>query len=338
MNDSGNYWHNIVVELNADHEKLTPDCYKLPKNSKFFVENISAYNYSYDDTIFLLVHSLPHNSAITTMIPFSPQTPPPTPSSGPSSTREQTPPTTPKPPFGPSSTREQTPPTTPKPPFDVAKFAALSFGAFVGLALSLLSLRKIVRRCQSPMPKIVFPEDFEYAAFIVFSSLDMRIMQKVLHFLETDLQLKCCVHFRDFAPGIPFVENMAYSVNNSYKVVVLFSNNFLTSPFAEYEMKLAIHRMVEKRDNSLVVIRIDDVDPARLPRELSTKSFIDYNSYLEWPFWRQRLITFLNDNSNNNNVCNEHTDRPGYARLSSTSSFESQASNGRQEGSRCTNV
>ena len=166
----------------------------------------------------------------------------------------------------------------------------------------------------------------------------MRIMQKVLHFLETELQLKCCVHFRDFAPGIPFVENMAYSVNNSYKVVVLFSNNFLTSPFAEYEMKLAIHRMVEKRDNSLVVIRIDDVDPARLPCELSTKSFIDYNSYLEWPFWRQRLITFLNDNNNNNNVCKEHTDRPGYARLSSTSSFGSQASNERQEGSRCTNV
>ena len=43
-------------------------------------------------------------------------------------------------------------------PTDVAKFAALSFGALVGLALSLLSLWKIVRRCQSPMPKIVFPE------------------------------------------------------------------------------------------------------------------------------------------------------------------------------------
>lgn len=32
--DSGNYWHNIVVELNADYEKVTPDCYKLPKVSK----------------------------------------------------------------------------------------------------------------------------------------------------------------------------------------------------------------------------------------------------------------------------------------------------------------
>ena len=152
-------------------------------------------------------------------------------------------------------------------------------------------------------------------------------MQKVLHFLETELQLKCCVHFRDFAPGIPFVENMAYSVNNSYKVVVLFSNNFLTSPFAEFEMKLAIHRMVERRDNSLVVMKIDDVDRTRLPPELITRSFIDYSSILEWPFWKQRLIDFLGDNNNNNNVCNELTDRPRYARLPSTSSLSSQVSN-----------
>ena len=157
--------------------------------------------------------------------------------------------------------------------------------------------------------------------------MDMEILQKVLHFLETELQLKCCVHFRDFAPGKPFVENMAYSVNNSYKVVVLFSNHFLTSPFAEYEMKLAIHRMVQQRDNSVVVMKIDDVDRTRLPSELITRSFIDYSSIFEWPFWKLRLINFLNDNNNNNNVCNEHTDRPQYARLSSTSSVSSEVSN-----------
>ena len=123
---------------------------------------------------------------------------------------------------------------------------------------------------------------------------------------------------------------MAYSVNNSYKVVVLFSNNFLTSEFAEYEMKLAIHRMVEKRDNCLVVIRIDDVDPARLPSELSTKSFIDYNSILERPFWKQRILEFFNDDIpsddqtiNNNSISYEHTDRPPYTRLCSTVSTES---------------
>ncbi|XP_029190020.2 uncharacterized protein LOC114956902 [Acropora millepora] len=308
MNDSGNYWHNIVVELNADYEKMTPDCYKLPKNSKFFVENISAYNYSYDDPIYLLVHSLPHNTTITSLTQFSPPKELHTP-------------------LGPPSTTEYTPPTTPEDSLGGGKTVAISFGVIAGLALSLCFIIILVRCCRSPKQMIVFPEEFKYGAFIVFSSLDMRIMQKVLHFLETELHLKCCVHFRDFAPGIPFVENMAYSVNNSYKVVVLFSNNFLTSPFAEFEMKLAIHRMVEKRDNSLVVMKIDDVDRTRLPPELITRSFIDYSSILEWPFWKQRLIDFLNDNNNNNNVCNELTDRPRYARLPSTSSLSSQVSN-----------
>ena len=156
-----------------------------------------------------------------------------------------------------------------------------------------------------------------YTAFIVYSSDDKEFMKKVLHFLETELHLKCCVHYRDFAPGKPFVENMADSVYNSYKVVVLFSNNFLTSQFAEFEMRLAIHRMVERRDNCLVVIRIDDVDWARLPYEVITKSFIDYNSFLERPFWKDRLTKFFNDaipsddqTINNNNICCDQTDRP----------------------------
>ena len=197
----------------------------------------------------------------------------------------------------------------------------LQSNSFPLLIASLLNCRKLL------LPA------FKYGAFIVFSSLDEEIMEKVLHFLEIELHLKCCVHFRDFPPGVPFVENMAYSVNNSYKVVVLFSNNFLTSQFAEYEMKLAIHRMVKRRDNSLVVMRIDDVDSARLPPELITNSFIDYNSILERPFWKQRIREFFNDaipsedqTINNNSISYEHTDRPPYTRHSSTVSTESQVS------------
>ena len=33
--DSEDYWKNIVIELNADYEKILPDCYILPKVSKY---------------------------------------------------------------------------------------------------------------------------------------------------------------------------------------------------------------------------------------------------------------------------------------------------------------
>ena len=58
-------------------------------------------------------------------------------------------------------------------------------------------------------------------------------------------------------------------------------------------MDLAIGRLVEKRDRSLVVIRIDNVDAELLPTELKRRSFVDYYDILERPFWKQRLLKFL---------------------------------------------
>lgn len=60
-------------------------------------------------------------------------------------------------------------------PTDVAKIAALSFGALVGFALSLW---KIVRCCQSPMPKIVFPEGWVLCFPVsLLTSVDLHYIQ-----------------------------------------------------------------------------------------------------------------------------------------------------------------
>ncbi|XP_074638012.1 uncharacterized protein LOC141896621 isoform X3 [Acropora palmata] len=313
-------WKGYLVTIFS--RKL--ECFKVAKNQTFVIVDSSDV-WEYPHALFLNVTAFPSRKrkqeGLTTFYPptssssesASPPTSRPTTASASPPTSRSTTASTSRP-----SSRPSSRPTT-----AVVKIVAISFGALAGLALSLW----IIVRCRRK-PKIDRPEDFQYAAFIVFSFSDAKLMEKVLYFLETELQLKCCVHFRDFAPGKPFVENMAYSVNNSYKVVILFSNNFLTSEFAEFEMKLAIHRMVERRDNSLVVIRIDDVDPARLPSELITKSFIDYNSYLERPFWKQRILELFNSAtpSDDQTICYEHTDRPPYTRLCSTLSTESQMS------------
>ncbi|XP_029190010.2 uncharacterized protein LOC114956900 isoform X10 [Acropora millepora] len=364
---------SLVVQSSLDSWWNDVNCSVHPKNQTFLQLNLSLYHYQYPNSIFVTIVALPYTNYYSPPLrPFTPPIPstsrptsrpttastsrptshfttvstsrptsrPTTASIPPPTSRPTTastsPPTsrpttasTPRPTSRPTTASTSRPPS--RPTTGVVKFVAISFGVLAGLVFSLCMF---FRYCRSPKPKIDRPpEDFKYAAFIVFSFLDAEFMEKVLHFLETELQLKCCVHFRDFAPGKPFVENMAYSVNNSYKVVVLFSNNFLTSEFAEYEMKLAIHRMVERRDNSLVVIRIDDVEPARLPSELITKSFIDYNSYLERPFWKQRILEFFNDDipcedqtMNNNSICYEHTDRPSYTRLCSTLTTQSQMS------------
>ncbi|XP_074638018.1 uncharacterized protein LOC141896623 isoform X5 [Acropora palmata] len=341
MNDSQGSWNaikvSLIVQSSLDSWWDDVNCSVHPKNQTFLQLNLSLYHYQYPNSIFVTIVALPYTNYYSPPLrPFTPPIPstsratsrPTTASTSRPTSRPTTASTSP-PSSRPTTASTSRPPS--RPTTGVVKIVAISFGVLAGLVFSLCMF---FRYCRSPKPKIDRPpEDFKYAAFIVFSFLDAEFMEKVLHFLETELQLKCCVHFRDFAPGKPFVENMAYSVNNSYKVVVLFSNNFLTSEFAEYEMKLAIHRMVEKRDNSLVVIRIDDVEPARLPSELITKSFIDYNSYLERPFWKQRILEFFKDDipcddqtMNNNSICYEHTGRPSYTRLCSTLTTQSQMS------------
>lgn len=86
---------------------------------------------------------------------------------------------------------------------------------------------------------------------------------------------------------------MAHCVNKSYKVIALFSTYSVESNYFHYELDLAIGRLVEKRDRSLVVIRIDNVDSGLLPEELRKRSFVDYYDIQQRPFWKQRLIKFF---------------------------------------------
>ena len=136
--------------------------------------------------------------------------------------------------------------------------------------------------------------DFNYHAFIIYSNEDrLWLKEKLLPFLEEKHHLTCCVHYRDFVLGKPFRDNMAECVNKSYKVIALFSTYSVKSNYFHYELDLAIGRLVEKRDRSLVVIRIDNVDSRLLPEELRKRSFVDYYDIQQRPFWKQRLIKFF---------------------------------------------
>ena len=133
----------------------------------------------------------------------------------------------------------------------------------------------------------------KYHAFIAYSNEDKPWKDKILKLLEGKHHLKCCIHYRDFEVGRDFRDNMADSVYQSFKVIALFSNNFVNSDYCPYELNVAIGRQVENRDRSLVVIRIDGVDFKHLPSELRERSLIDYNDILQRPLWKKNLLEFL---------------------------------------------
>ena len=185
--------------------------------------------------------------------------------------------------------------------------------------------------------------DFDYDAFIIYSSKDCDWVQNKLRIpLEEKYHLKCCIHFRDFDPGGVFLESMADSVHKSFKIIAVYSKNFLESPFSMHELELAEYRQVSKQDNCLVIIRIDETDFNKLPEGLQRRSVIDYFKTVERPFWMSRLLQFLRvpeDSDNQDavteqerNTNNRRDSRTGrrlkktFVRLSSTSSNESAVS------------
>ena len=111
--------------------------------------------------------------------------------------------------------------------------------------------------------------------------------------LEEKHGLKCCVHYRDFTLGLPFRQNMVDSVYKSRKTVAVVSTNFFNSNYCESELDYALHRLMKMRDDSLVVIKLDDVEREKLPKELQKRSYIDYPKAVEKQNWEKKLINCL---------------------------------------------
>ena len=140
---------------------------------------------------------------------------------------------------------------------------------------------------------------------------------------------------------------MAETVYKSYKIIAVLSSNFLKSNYCNYELTLAKYRLLKKGDDSLIMIRIDEADSTKLPKELRKRNFIDYCNLLERPFWEEKLLKFLdfeddgfssqsatiqqnfdNDNNSNNDsiTMSANFGRKDFDRLNSTTSNNTEIS------------
>ena len=143
-------------------------------------------------------------------------------------------------------------------------------------------------------------------------------------------------------PGTNFMDSMADSVYNSYKIIAVLSSNFLKSKYCNHELDLAKYRRLNKQDDCLVIIRIDQTDCNKLPEDLKMLSLIDYVNIIERPFWKAKLLKFLEapdesagnesteqDNENNNSTPDDSIvprSRNGIDRLNSTTSTDTEIS------------
>lgn len=111
-------------------------------------------------------------------------------------------------------------------------------------------------------------------------------------------QIDYIIHSRDFEPGKAWIENMADSVYNSRKVMLIMSANYLASGFCKDEMYMATHRESARNDASLIVVRIDpNLKTADLPKILRHRTFIDVTSQEEVTTWKGRILEYVRSDS-----------------------------------------
>ena len=129
-----------------------------------------------------------------------------------------------------------------------------------------------------------------YDAFVSYSGNDYHwVVNTLQERLENhDPPYKLCVHHRDFLVGAPIQENILNSVDQSKRMLMVLSQNFVRSEWCLLEFRAAHRKVLQERMNYLIIILFDDVDMAELDDEM--KLYMRTNTYLsvsnKW-FWEK---------------------------------------------------
>ncbi len=79
-----------------------------------------------------------------------------------------------------------------------------------------------------------------------------------------------CWHLRDFVAGLSITEQIADAVNNSRKILFVFSDHFSESKFCQFELELAMKRLAVTNTRCVVPIATSEgAVPARVGQLLT---------------------------------------------------------------------
>ncbi|XP_041962403.1 toll-like receptor 18 [Alosa sapidissima] len=139
---------------------------------------------------------------------------------------------------------------------------------------------------------------YDYHAFISYSHSDADwVRNQLLPCLESSRPpYRVCIHERDFTPGKWIIDNIIENIENSLKVIVVLSQNFVDSEWCNYELYFAQQRAIGKTFSDVILVVKEPIDPNSLPSKYcKLKKMLSTKTYLEWPqqpkhqgfFWAQ---------------------------------------------------
>ncbi len=131
---------------------------------------------------------------------------------------------------------------------------------------------------------------FTYDVFVcAHDEMRRYIETNIIHPLESrdhthyHTPYRVCWHLRDFIAGLPITEQIAEAVKNSRKVLFIFSEHFSESKFCQFELELAMKRLVDTNVRCVVPMATSEgVVPAKVKRLLTYCSVESVSDSKEW--------------------------------------------------------
>ncbi|XP_074152395.1 uncharacterized protein LOC141558703 [Sminthopsis crassicaudata] len=131
---------------------------------------------------------------------------------------------------------------------------------------------KVQENASPTIPPLTGNETFHF--FVSYSSLDSSWAHKFIRELETSYSgLKICYHERDFLPGKNIIENMVDCIQQSQKMLLILSQDFVQSRWCLLEANLSVFRYCMERKPVIPIM----LKPCQVPLHLNHLTYLDVN-------------------------------------------------------------
>ena len=121
---------------------------------------------------------------------------------------------------------------------------------------------------------------FRYDVFLAYAEEDMVWVQnELLPVLEDRWRLRVCVHQRDFLPGKHILDNISDSVDESDRLLLVFSPHFARSQWCQFELRYC-QSCVMERDDVMVLVALRETESRDMSNAML--AVLRTTTYIEW--------------------------------------------------------